>query len=77
MSADWVTRQIMDDVGGPLSRKLARLRDAADRSAGPGTPAFQQYAQFYDAWQNGSDDDRRRLVAEAEAQERVAVQGAV
>jgi len=67
---DFVTMQI-ESIGGPIAKKLAKLRDQADRSAGPGTPAHEQYTAFHRAWADGGPDEHRQMLAEAEREENV------
>ena len=64
---DLTSRQI-EAVGGAVFHRLKKLRAAADASM-VGSPAQEAYDRFYMDWQNGSDDDRRQLVAEAEREE--------
>jgi hypothetical protein len=72
---DWVTAAVMASDTA-LSRKLARLRDIADHSGGPGTPAFAQYSALYDELQNTPMELWRELLAQAEREEVAAKQGA-
>jgi hypothetical protein len=68
MSVDWVTAEIQR-LGGPLARKLAKLRAAADASAGPGVPAYAAYAEWHRAWADGTAADHERMMREAAAEE--------
>jgi hypothetical protein len=68
--SDWVTAVVERDGDTALRRKLRRLRDIADRSGGPGTPAFQQYGDFYDLLQNTPTEKWSAIVADAEREER-------
>jgi hypothetical protein len=72
---DWVTAAIEASGDNALRRKLRKLRELADASM-IDSPQFRIYADFYDALQNGTDETRRQLLAEAEREEVAAKQGA-
>ena len=65
---DWVTAAVMAS-DTTLSRKLAKLRAVAEHSGGPGSPAFQLYADLYDSLQNTPMEMWREILAQAEREE--------